>query len=72
MKHVIIIETVDREERIPDSERFTQALTSMVEELTEVFEGECFVQTRFYVESATVAVHEMFNLPPWNPNGPHD
>ena len=64
MKHVIVIETVDRPERIPDAERFTQALVGMVEELVPVFEGECFVQSRFYVESAVDAIHEMYNIPP--------
>lgn len=63
MKHVIVIETVDRPERIPDAERFTQALIGMVEELVPVFEGECFVRSAFYVASAVDAIHEMYNLP---------
>ena len=63
MKHVIVIETVDRPERIPDAERFTQALVGMVEELVPVFEGECVIYSRFYVESAVEAVCEIFNVP---------
>jgi len=63
MKHVIVIETKGRPERIPDAERLTQALIGMVEELVPVFEGECIVRSRFYVESAVEAVCEIYNIP---------
>jgi len=65
LKHVIVIETVDRVERIPDAERFEQAIVGMVEELATVFEGECAVRSKFYVNSAISAVHELYNARPW-------
>ena len=73
MKHVIVIETVDIEaggKRIPKS--LQDVLERAVEIGVEEGHGVCFVCSRFNVESATAAIHEMYNLPKWDPNKPSE
>jgi len=63
MKHVIVIETADNASIEPElAKEFQQLVISCVECITEHFHGECFIQSRFYQESAVKAVKDMFNL----------
>lgn len=64
MRHVIVIETPDRDETnlaADIMQEFQKTLINLTEIIAEHFEGTCFVQSRFYVESAVEAVQEMYN-----------
>lgn len=68
MKHVIVIETSDDR---PMSERtlclFRAQAICALHDLATKHAGLSFIETRFNVSSAAVAIHEMYNLPPWDP-----
>jgi hypothetical protein len=68
MKHVIVIETSDDR---PLNKRtlclFRAQAICALHDLATKYVGLSFINTRFNVSSATVAIHEMYNLPPWNP-----
>ena len=67
MKHVIVIETVDIPHGI-----IHQTLQNVLLRAIEIgCEDECiahFVHAKFNVESAIAAVHEMYNVTPWDPD----
>ena len=70
MRHVIVIETVG--ESIPAylPDRFQADVIATLDRMVRKYKGESFIQTKFYVESAIAAIHEMFNAPKWDPNAP--
>jgi hypothetical protein len=61
MKHVIVIEFSD------DDPLAGRDIKSKVSEFITLFEFKylCFAHTRYNVESAIEATHEMFNAPKW-------
>jgi len=63
MKHVIVIETVDKLKPKNLPNRFQAAAITVMDALTKKHEGECTIQTRFYVDSAVTAIHELYSLP---------
>jgi hypothetical protein len=67
MKHVIVIETSDPPDGKPFPRWLQQLILGKIENVVEERHGLCFTQSRFNVSSATVAIHEMYSLPPWDP-----
>lgn len=70
MKHVIIINTSDYPDGLPLSAKDQQVLLRVVDLWLETEGRLGYVQSAFNVSSATAAVHEMYNLPKWDPNAP--
>lgn len=67
MKHVIVIETTELEKPNPRYvSRFQAECIAALDKIVRDNEGESFIQTKFYVDSAIEATHEMYNAPKWN------
>ena len=63
MRHVIVIETPDRQGGNGIPEKLQAVLTRAIEIGVEEAHDICFVHARFNVDSAIAAVHEMYNVP---------
>ena len=67
MKHVIVIETVDRPWKAAHKIVFSNRIELLVEAVAEHFLGNepCVVRSMWFRDSAIAAVHEMYNAPKW-------
>lgn len=67
MKHVIVITTADAPEGPEIHPMLAHYIESRIEKaLLNIAEMDCFIQSRFNVDSAIEATHEMYNAPKWN------
>jgi len=66
MKHVIVIETVDKPMTADLKRQFENRVTMAAESMAAFLtEGPVFVNSAFFVKSAIAATHEMYNAPKW-------
>lgn len=67
MKHVIVIETADNAEF---SGYVEHRIKQRISDVLLANNISCVTYSKFFVESAIAAVHEMYNAPKWDPNNP--